>query len=139
MWHTERYPFSNGVVSNCHSGHADYGIYLKESERCLSDVLTDMGYDVGARGIRTPSHTYVIRRAAGEPDEYLLYNRADDPSELRNSISSEPDVAAHHHRLLKELLVTTQDPWSLRDFDHRPVPFNSNARHRSGFASAASP
>ncbi|QDV05090.1 Arylsulfatase [Planctomycetes bacterium Poly30] len=50
MWQTGRYPFSNGVISNCHSGHARYGIYLKESERCLSDVLSDVGYEVGYIG-----------------------------------------------------------------------------------------
>ncbi len=62
MWHTGRYPFSNGVISNCHSGHTDYGIYLKESERCLSDVLNGVGYDVGYIGkwhLDSPTEPFV--------------------------------------------------------------------------------
>lgn len=45
---TGRYPFSNGVTGNCHSGHPD--CYLREDDRCLPDVLSENGYQCGYIG-----------------------------------------------------------------------------------------
>jgi len=50
MLFTGKYPHSNGVITNCNSETAKYGIYLKESARCLSDVLHDAGYNQGYIG-----------------------------------------------------------------------------------------
>ena len=47
MLFTGKYPWSNGVTTNCNSGSARHGIELKESERSFSDVLHDAGYGVG--------------------------------------------------------------------------------------------
>ena len=44
---TGKYPFSNLVRSNVCSAHTQFGVYLRESERCLSDVLADAGYATG--------------------------------------------------------------------------------------------
>lgn len=47
---TGKYPVSNGVVDNCYSKMAEFKIELKESERCLSDILHDEGYSQGYIG-----------------------------------------------------------------------------------------
>lgn len=50
MLFTGKYPFSTGVRTNCHSASALHGNYLKEEERCLSDVLAENGYDTAYIG-----------------------------------------------------------------------------------------
>ena len=50
MLFTGKYCHSNGVISNCNSDTAEYGIFLRESERCFSDVLHDAGYSQGYIG-----------------------------------------------------------------------------------------
>ncbi|MBI5094831.1 MAG: sulfatase [Candidatus Hydrogenedentes bacterium] len=71
---TGRYPFSNGVVTNCYSGSAPYHIQLRESERCISDVLHDRGYHCGYIGkwhLESPHEPYVDPRGPKNAwDEY---------------------------------------------------------------------
>jgi len=50
MLFTGKYPHSNGVITNCNSDTAEAGVFLKESERCLSDILHDEGYSQGYIG-----------------------------------------------------------------------------------------
>ncbi|MBD3184981.1 sulfatase-like hydrolase/transferase [Candidatus Poribacteria bacterium] len=50
MLFTGKYPHSNRVITNCNSETAEYGVYLRESERCLSDILHDVGYNQGYIG-----------------------------------------------------------------------------------------
>ena len=50
MLFSGKYPHANGVLTNCNSGTAEDGIYLKETERCLTDVLHDAGYSQGYIG-----------------------------------------------------------------------------------------
>lgn len=50
MLFTGKYPHSNGVTINCNTDTGQYGVFLKESERCLSDVLHDAGYSQGYIG-----------------------------------------------------------------------------------------
>ena len=47
---TGKYPLSNGVLANCHSGRTEYGNYLKKEEVCFSDVLVNNGYSGGYVG-----------------------------------------------------------------------------------------
>jgi arylsulfatase A-like enzyme len=47
---TGKYPHSNGVITNCHSESVRLGCFLKENERCLSDVLKDADYSLGYIG-----------------------------------------------------------------------------------------
>ncbi|MHC4592166.1 MAG: sulfatase family protein [Planctomycetota bacterium] len=47
---TGKYSFSHHVTANCNSAHNKYGIYLRDSERCLSDVLYEAGYNCGFIG-----------------------------------------------------------------------------------------
>ncbi len=71
---TGRYPFSTGVTTNCWSGSVAYDIHLRESERCISDVLHDAGYACGYIGkwhLETPQEPYLFPRGAGGVwDEY---------------------------------------------------------------------
>jgi uncharacterized sulfatase len=50
MLFTGKYPFSTGVIGNCYSGTIPYGVQLRASERCFSDVLHDVGYSLGYIG-----------------------------------------------------------------------------------------
>lgn len=50
MLMTGKYPLSNGVLANCHSGRTAYGNFLKRDEVCLSDVLVQNGYSAGYVG-----------------------------------------------------------------------------------------
>jgi arylsulfatase A-like enzyme len=50
MLMTGKYSWKTGLVSNCNTYSRKYGVYLRESERCLTDVLHDTGYDVGYLG-----------------------------------------------------------------------------------------
>lgn len=50
MLFTGKYPHANGVLENCNSNTRKHGNYLRETERCLSDVLHDAGYSLGYVG-----------------------------------------------------------------------------------------
>lgn len=50
MLMTGTYPHTNGVVTNCHSRSAPYGVELREQDQCWSDVLRDNGYSLGYIG-----------------------------------------------------------------------------------------
>jgi arylsulfatase A-like enzyme len=50
MLFTGKYPINNGVVTNCYSETIPYGIELKDTERCLTDVLHEAGYHQGYIG-----------------------------------------------------------------------------------------
>lgn len=71
---TGRYPFSNGVTTNCYSGSVPYDVHLREDERCVSDVLKDAGYSCGYIGkwhLEAPHEPYLFPRGAGGIwDEY---------------------------------------------------------------------
>ena len=59
---TGKYPVSNGVTTNCNSGK---DVMLKQSQRCLSDILHDSGYSLGYLGkwhLDKPHEPYVGRR-----------------------------------------------------------------------------
>lgn len=71
---TGRYPFSTGVTTNCWNGTVPYDVYLRESERCISDVLHDAGYSCGYIGkwhLEAPQEPYLFPRGQGGAwDEY---------------------------------------------------------------------
>ena len=50
MLFTGKYPHSNGVTTNCNSKTGKYGVFLKDSEICFSDILHDAGYSQGYIG-----------------------------------------------------------------------------------------
>ncbi|MFI3259588.1 MAG: sulfatase [Rikenellaceae bacterium] len=47
---TGKYPYSNHVVGNCNTYATQFGIYLREDEECISDVLKAEGYHCGYIG-----------------------------------------------------------------------------------------
>ena len=62
MLMTGKYPHANKVISNCYSRTAPYGVELKETDRCWSDVLRDRGYSLGYIGkwhLDAPQEPYV--------------------------------------------------------------------------------
>lgn len=50
MLMTGRYPFSNGVISNCNTAHDDRDIELSAKDVCWSDILAANGYSLGYIG-----------------------------------------------------------------------------------------
>jgi len=48
MLMTGRWPHSTGIITNCNSSQPD--VYLRKSEITFTDVLSDVGYDVGYIG-----------------------------------------------------------------------------------------
>lgn len=50
MLFTGQYPYSNGVTTNCNTATRSFGVYLKEKQTCLTDVLSQNGYDCGYIG-----------------------------------------------------------------------------------------
>ncbi len=50
MLMTGKYPFSNGVLTNCNTSSRIYGNTLSEEETCFSDVLNQNGYFCGYIG-----------------------------------------------------------------------------------------
>lgn len=50
MLFTGKYPLSTGLTNNVFSGTKAFGVELKDTERCLSDVLHDAGYHQGYIG-----------------------------------------------------------------------------------------
>ncbi len=62
MFMSGQYPTSNGVTGNCNSNTTPFGVELKESTRCWSDVLRDQGYSLGYIGkwhLDSPREPYV--------------------------------------------------------------------------------
>jgi arylsulfatase A-like enzyme len=62
MLMTGQYPHRNGVISNCLSRTAPYGVELKQDARCWSDVLKDNGYSLGYIGkwhLEAPYEPYI--------------------------------------------------------------------------------
>jgi len=59
---TGQYPHRNGVISNCLSRTAPYGVELKTDARCWSDVLKASGYCLGYVGkwhLEAPYEPYI--------------------------------------------------------------------------------
>ena len=62
MLMTGQYPHRSGVVSNCLSRTAPYGIELKSDAKCWSDVLKTNGYSLGYIGkwhLEAPYEPYI--------------------------------------------------------------------------------
>lgn len=44
------YPYSNGVLGNCNTDTARFGVYLTSRKTCISDVFHEAGYECGYIG-----------------------------------------------------------------------------------------
>ncbi len=47
---TGLYPYSNGVIGNCNTSTAAFGVNLPRNRTCLSDIFSEAGYDCGYIG-----------------------------------------------------------------------------------------
>jgi len=91
MLFTGKYPLSNGVINNCYSDTIPYGIELKNSERCLTDVLHDAGYHQGYIGkyhLRLPKEENIPYTEGwrGKPGEGEFWDSYTPPGPGRHSI-----------------------------------------------------
>jgi len=71
MLMTGKYPFNNGVIGNCQSRNAEYGVTWRASDTSFSDVLYSAGYNtayVGKLHLTSPAPS-----SAGEPIVYQAY------------------------------------------------------------------
>jgi arylsulfatase A-like enzyme len=68
----------------------------------------------GSRGVRTLQYTLVLSRE-GDTEEGVLYDRAEDPHEVRNVAVEQPEVVQGLRVELEEWLRVTRDPWTELD------------------------
>jgi len=69
MLMTGKYPWASGVPTNCNSSPRAAEAYLRADERCLSDVLSDAGYNLGYIGkwhLDKPHEPYVEPPRGGD-------------------------------------------------------------------------
>ena len=96
-------------------GTSHAGILLGgEGERPGSQLYQRIPYDKpawGRRGIRTCRYTFVVDRMPGEPERCVLYDRVDDPYQLREISATRPGVVRRLTDELQVWLQRTSDPW----------------------------
>jgi len=73
--------------------------------------------DTGWRGLRTHTHTLVIRRAPDQPDEVLLYDNVADPYQLKDIGEDNEPLVESLSKELDDWLEKTDDPWIGRQTD----------------------
>jgi arylsulfatase A-like enzyme len=91
MLYTGMYPLSNGVVNNCYSNTIPYDIELKDSARCLTDVLHTAGYHQGYIGklhLHLPKEENIPYTEGwrGEPGEGTFWDAYTPPGPGRHGI-----------------------------------------------------
>jgi arylsulfatase A-like enzyme len=65
----------------------------------------------GLRGVRTDRYTFVIDQGKERPKEVMLFDRQNDPYQLKNIAGESPELAKELTSMLREWLVKYQDPW----------------------------
>lgn len=63
----------------------------------------------GYRGLRTPTHTFVVHATKGKVDELLLFNRISDPLQMQNVADKFPKEVKRLKKQLKKWLIKTED------------------------------
>lgn len=66
----------------------------------------------GYRGLRTRQYTFAVHATDGKPDEWILFDREQDPYQMKNIASEHPELIASFTTRLKEWLAKTGDPFS---------------------------
>jgi arylsulfatase A-like enzyme len=66
----------------------------------------------GYRGLRSKEYTFVIRATEGCIDEVILFNRADDPFQMKNIAPQSPELVENFTASLYEWLTKTNDPFA---------------------------
>ena len=65
----------------------------------------------GYRGLRTKKYTFAVHATKGQTDEWILFDREQDPYQLNNLASSQPELIKEFASRLKEWLKKTNDPF----------------------------
>jgi len=65
----------------------------------------------GRRGLRTHRYTFVITKTKGKSAEALLYDRVEDPYQLKNIADNAPELVAKLTKQLEKTLAKYGDPW----------------------------
>jgi arylsulfatase A-like enzyme len=91
MLFTGKYPASNGVIANCYSDTISFGIELKDSERCLPDILHHCGYSQGYIGklhlhLPKAEHIPYTEGWRGKPGEGTFWDAYTPPGPGRHGI-----------------------------------------------------
>lgn len=66
----------------------------------------------GYRGLRTNRYTFVVHATNGKPDEWILFDRQQDPFQLQNIASANPGLIKSFTVQLKKWLSKTNDPFA---------------------------
>ena len=67
----------------------------------------------GRRGVRTPRYTYVVDWMASRSAQRMLYDRIEDPYQLRDVAGERPEVVRRLSGELDQWLEATGDPWAV--------------------------
>ena len=65
----------------------------------------------GYRGLRTKKYTFVVHATNGRTDEWILFDRDQDPFQLNNIASDQPELIKQFSNQLKDWLKKTNDPF----------------------------
>ena len=65
----------------------------------------------GYRGLRTKKYTFVVHATNAQTDEWLLFDREQDPFQLNNIAPDQPELIKQFSSRLKDWLKKTNDPF----------------------------
>ena len=65
----------------------------------------------GYRGLRTKKYTFVVHATNARTDEWLLFDREQDPFQLNNIAPDQPELIKQFSTRLKDWLKKTNDPF----------------------------
>ncbi len=65
----------------------------------------------GLRGVRTDRYTFVIDQGKENQQKVMLFDRQNDPYQLKNIAGESPELAKELTTQLREWLMKYQDPW----------------------------
>ena len=65
----------------------------------------------GYRGLRTKKYTFAVHATNGRTDEWILFDREQDPFQLNNIAPDQPTLIKQFSNQLKDWLKKTNDPF----------------------------
>ncbi|MEG1615417.1 MAG: sulfatase [Bacteroidales bacterium] len=93
---------------------ADYIVGKKKNPEIVQPYykIDPKDNSTGYRGIRTGRYTLAIHATKGKVDEWVLFDRVNDPAQLNNIAGENPKLVKHLTRDLKKFLQKTDDPFA---------------------------
>ena len=67
--------------------------------------------DYGLRGVRNGRYTFVINQPEGKEKTIVLYDRLNDPYELKNIAPENPELVKEFTRETAKWIIKNKDPW----------------------------